>query len=250
MKTRRKSKSTAAGHDEENLDVSLNVTIPSDIDEEALTNLLPDTNIAALTSDAIVTIYRLLLSQTSTLDATERERDETRAELERKEVELDQALQDKESSAKDLETSVEVVYKELAQVKQERDGLGEYTPEVCVLSAQSFHVTVEAKTTLQTQIATLSSSQSTSSTEVETLRRRVDDTEREKRELVGVISRLKDESSQRDGMMKPFFSVLSDPYCRGNTHTSCEPQGSPPRASSSGSAGSGAAVHGNDNKGT
>lgn len=53
---------------------------------------------------------------------------------------------------------------------------------------------------LQTQLATLSTSQSSSSTEVENLKRRVDDTEREKRELVGVISRLKDESSQRDGM--------------------------------------------------
>jgi len=205
MKTRRKSKTTTAGHDEENLDVPLSVTIPDDIDEEALTSLLPDTNIVALTSDAIVTIYRLLLSQTSSLDVTERERDETRAELERKEVELDQALQDKESSAKDLETSVEVVYEELAQVKQERDHLGEYTLKECMLSAQFFHVIVETKNTLQSQIATLSSSQSTSSTEVETLRRRADDTDREKRELVGVISRLKDESSQRDGMVNLFF---------------------------------------------
>ncbi len=58
---------------------------------------------------------------------------------------------------------------------------------------------VEAKTTLQTQLTTLSSSQSSMSSEVETLRRRVDDTEREKRDLVGVISRLKDEGTQRDG---------------------------------------------------
>jgi len=58
---------------------------------------------------------------------------------------------------------------------------------------------VEAKTTLQTQLTTLSSSQSSTSSEVEILRRRVDDTEREKRDLVGVISRLKDEGTQRDG---------------------------------------------------
>ena len=45
----------------------------------------------------------------------------------------------------------------------------------------------------------LSSSQSSTSSEVENLRRRVDDTEREKRDLVGVISRLKDEATQRDG---------------------------------------------------
>ncbi|KIM43182.1 hypothetical protein M413DRAFT_9931 [Hebeloma cylindrosporum] len=180
--TRRKSKATTAEHDEENPDGHhpLNVTIPEDIDEDALTTLLPDINLAALNFGDVVSIYRLLLSQSSALDATERERDETRAELERKEVELDQALQDKESLAKDMETSAESVHEELAQVKRECDQLA------------------AAKTALQTQISTLSSSQSLSSTEVETLKQRVVDTEREKRELVGVISRLKDESSQRD----------------------------------------------------
>lgn len=207
--TRRKSKATIAENDEENPDDShpLNVAIPEDIEEDELITLLPDINVAALTSDDVVSIYRLLLSQTSTLDATEREHDEIRAELERKEVELDQALQDKESLAKELETSVESVHEELAKVKQERDQLGEHTSKARMLSAQSLHVLAAANTALQTQISTLSSSQSLSSTEVETLKQRVVDTEREKRELVGVISRLKDESSQRDGMMN--FYLLS-----------------------------------------
>lgn len=140
--TRRKSKVTTAENDEENPDEPhpLNVTIPEDIEEDALINLLPDINVAALTSDDVVSIYRLLLSQTSTLDATEREHDETRAELERKEVELDQALQDKESSAKDLETSVESVHEELTQVKQERDQLGEHTSKARMLDIESLHV--------------------------------------------------------------------------------------------------------------
>jgi len=217
--TRRKSKATIAENDEENPDDHhpLLVTIPEDIEEDALTNLLPDINVAALTSDDVISIYRLLLSQTSSLDATEREHDETRAELERKEVELDQALQDKESLAKDLETSVESVHEELTQVKQERDQLGEHTSKARMFGAQSLHVPAAANTALQTQITTLSSSKSLSSSEVETLKQRVVDTEREKRELVGVISRLKDESSQRDGMLIFYIFILSDIHiCRGN----------------------------------
>lgn len=143
--SRRKSKATTAENDEENPEEShtLNVTIPEDIEEDTLINLLPllpDINLAALTSDDVVSIYRLLLSQTSSLDATEREHDETRAELERKEVELDQALQDKESLAKDLETSVESVHEELTQVKQERDQLGEHTSKAHMLGAEPLHV--------------------------------------------------------------------------------------------------------------
>ena len=52
---------------------------------------------------------------------------------------------------------------------------------------------------LQSQIASLSTSQSSSSTEVDSLKHRVEDTEREKRDLVVVISRLKQEGAQREG---------------------------------------------------
>lgn len=45
----------------------------------------------------------------------------------------------------------------------------------------------------------LTSSQSSASSEVDTLKRCVEDTEREKRELVGVISRLKQEGTQQEG---------------------------------------------------
>lgn len=63
----------------------------------------------------------------------------------------------------------------------------------------------EAKGRLQEQLTTLSTSQSSASNEVENLKRRVEDTEREKRELIGVISRLKDEGTQRDGEECLFF---------------------------------------------
>ncbi len=38
-----------------------------------------------------------------------------------------------------------------------------------------------------------------SSSEVETLKHRVEDTEREKRDLVGLVSRLKEDAVQREG---------------------------------------------------
>lgn len=60
-------------------------------------------------------------------------------------------------------------------------------------------MTAQAQSSFKTEITSLSNSQSSSSSEVEALKHRVEDTEREKRDLVGVISRLKQESSQRDG---------------------------------------------------
>ena len=74
---------------------------------------------------------------------------------------------------------------------------------------------MEDRTVLQNQISTLSASQHSSTSESTSLKERVEDTEREKRELVGVISRLKDESSQREG------KELSLPQIH-NSHPSTE----------------------------
>ena len=102
----------------------LQVALSDDVDEDALSKLLPEINLASLSSDDILFIYQLLLSQLTSLDSAQRERDEARAETERKDIELDQALQDKESLSNDLEASVESAHKELHKVKQERDQLG------------------------------------------------------------------------------------------------------------------------------
>lgn len=134
MKTRRKSKAAAAAvaADEPHASSSqareespqLTISIPDDIDFEALSSLLPDANLSSPSPDAIVSLYRFILAQVSELDATQRELDEARAEAEKKDVELDQALQDRESQSKDLETALENAHNELTQVKQERDQLG------------------------------------------------------------------------------------------------------------------------------
>ncbi|KAJ6452550.1 hypothetical protein C8R47DRAFT_265654 [Mycena vitilis] len=189
MKTRRKSKAAAAAAaDEENEPGSpmaedgqrLTISLPSDIDLDTLSELLPNTSITSQTPEGIVELYRRLVDLASDLDTALRERDENRGQTEKLEVELDQALQDKEALAKELEVSADNFQVELNQVKRQRDEL---------LSSQA---------ALQAQISTLTTSQSSSSTEVDALKRRVDDTEREKRDLVGVISRLEKDSSQRE----------------------------------------------------
>jgi nucleoprotein TPR len=124
MKTRRKSKATAEEAGTEESHHSLTISIPEDIDEDVLANILQDVNLTSLTVDDVLELYHTILAQAAKIDNTERERDEIKAELERKDVELDQALQDKETVIKDSEESTESVHHELVQVKQERDQLG------------------------------------------------------------------------------------------------------------------------------
>ena len=132
--TRRKSKAA------ETDPVLFQITLSEDIDEDALSKLLPEINLASLSSDDILSIYRLLLSQLTSLDSAQRERDEARADTERKDIELDQALQDKESLSNDFETSVESFHKDLQQMKQERDQLGSYPFSRMYLSCSFIHL--------------------------------------------------------------------------------------------------------------
>lgn len=119
---------------------SIEITLSDDLDEDALSKLIPEINLTSLSSDDILLIYQLLLSQLTSLDSAHQERDEARAESERKDIELDQALQDKESLTNDLEASVESVNKELQQVKQERDQLGSYSFSGTLLSILLIHL--------------------------------------------------------------------------------------------------------------
>ncbi|KAI0081625.1 hypothetical protein K474DRAFT_1635534 [Panus rudis PR-1116 ss-1] len=202
-KTRRQSKRAAAAQEAETSTIeesasaasqlaasTMSIPIPDDLDVELLSNLLPDVNLESPSPDAIVSLYRLVLSQSAEIDATQRELEEARAEAERKEVELDQALQDKETSTKELESTLETVQNELKQVKQEKDEIA------------------ASRAALQAQLSSLSTSQSASTSEVDTLKHRIEDVEREKRDLIGVVSRLKEDSSQRDEEINTLRSNL------------------------------------------
>ena len=215
MKTRRRSKAVAAvtaeaSHSAETEEThSLTIVIPEGLDIDALSSLVPDADLTAPNSEAIVSVYRLLLQQVADLNATQRELDESRAEAEKKEVELDQALQDRESLSKDFEQSLESSHVDLEKYKRERDQLGthEYFYECRV--AHFFWYKAGSQSALKSRIAELENAQTSSNTDVDRLRARVDDVEREKRDLVGVISRLKQENESRDGMDDVNCSSLS-----------------------------------------
>lgn len=107
------------------------VAIPDDLDTELLANLLPEVNLDAPSQADVVALYRLLVAQASESDALQVELEETKAEVERKDVELDQALQDKETGTKELEATLENVQNELKQAKQERDEIGAWFAHMC-----------------------------------------------------------------------------------------------------------------------
>lgn len=134
--TRRKSKAAAAAAAAQQEVVStqetpsastsatFTISIPSDIDLDALSALIPGEPLELPTEDTVLHLYRTLLAHVTQLDATTHEVEELRAEAEKKEVELDQAYQDRENDKKELENLTENLQKELKTIKSERDELG------------------------------------------------------------------------------------------------------------------------------
>ena len=100
---------------------ALTVDIPEDLDFDYLSSLIPDTRLDSPTPESILQLYRLVVNQAVEADAAQRELEDTKAEVGRKDVELDQALQDRENATKDLEATLDEVQKELEQVKQEKE---------------------------------------------------------------------------------------------------------------------------------
>ncbi|KAI0826824.1 hypothetical protein BC628DRAFT_1319381 [Trametes gibbosa] len=221
MKTRRKSKAAAAAAAVEPTQgaatrdnspappTNLTVNIPEDVDLDVLANLLPDVNFAAPTPETLVLLYRTLLAHASESDSAQRELEDARADIQRKDVELDQALQDRETATSELESTVETVQKELSQVKEERNALGVwrerassegYLPRTVFPAAE--------RTKLQERLNAVSNTQTSSSAEVITLKQRIEDTEREKRDLMGVVSRLQEDATQREAEIQTLRADL------------------------------------------
>ena len=134
--TRRKSKAAAATasalHDHDGTSTQsiddhpppFNVPIPIDVDIDELSSLIPEVSFTNPTPETIVAVYRLLLVQVAETNATQRDLEESRADVERKEVELDQAYQDAENKSKTLESSLEDVQNQLIATRQEKEQLG------------------------------------------------------------------------------------------------------------------------------
>lgn len=206
MKTRRQSKAKAAASATREpspvpptpTHADFALSIPEDIDLDVLSTLLPDTRLDTPSPDTIIALYRILVLQASEVEATQRTLEETQAELGRKDVELDQALQDRESVTKEFEALSESLQSELRQLKQEKQEIRALLLRV-YCGTHGLIIIVASHTASEARLAALSSSQTVSSSEVETLRHRVEDVEREKRGLVDVVSRLKEDAAQREG---------------------------------------------------
>lgn len=157
------------------------VQLPEDIHLDLLSSVVPDVSFDAPTSEGLIQIYRILLAQASDLANATSDLEEARAQLLRKDIELDQAAQDRETFAAELEQSLESTRQELKTIIQQRD-------EISVSHAA-----------LQSQVASLTSAQSSRSSSLDVLQRRVEDAEREKRDLIAVVDHLRTDSTQAEG---------------------------------------------------
>jgi nucleoprotein TPR len=101
------------------------VSIPDDFDLDYLSRALPDVPFEVPSPDAILSLYRLVVSQAVDLEDAHRDFEELRADNERKDIELDQPLQDCESLVSSLGAQVKGFQEVLVKAKQERDTLGE-----------------------------------------------------------------------------------------------------------------------------
>jgi nucleoprotein TPR len=116
--------------------VEFSVPIPDDFDLEYLSRALPDVSFEVPSPDAILSLYRLVVSQAVDLEDAHRDLEELRADHERQDIELDQALQDRESLVSSQEAQVKGLQEELVKVKKERDTLGESPapfPNICII---------------------------------------------------------------------------------------------------------------------
>ncbi|KZV68448.1 hypothetical protein PENSPDRAFT_735917 [Peniophora sp. CONT] len=191
MKTRRKSKASTAATEAPAAE-SLELTLPDELDVDALSTLLPDVSLENPKGDDILGCYEVLLSRDSELEETRRVLEEVRAECERAVVERDDALHQRESVKSEVEGEMSRTQEELENVRKERDSLK------------------ATNHSLQTQVSTITTTTSASSSELEGLKARVADVEREKRDLLAVVSRMKEDAASQDEEVRTLRTTLKD----------------------------------------
>ncbi|CAE6407335.1 unnamed protein product [Rhizoctonia solani] len=129
-----------------------------------------DVDLAQPTSELLFTAYRALLEV----------QEETRSEIVRKDVELEQAIQDHESRLNELESKLDESRQE---TEHERQKNSELTAANVALNARL-------------------ESMSTTNTNNTTLNRRVEEVEREKRDLLLVVDRLREDSAAMESELE------------------------------------------------
>lgn len=121
MKTRRKSKATTSAS--EATATTLELTLPEELDVDALSSLLPDVTLENPKGEDILGLYEVLLSRDAELEEARRALEEARGEVERAEVERDDALHQRESVRSEVEGELSRAQEELENIKKERDAL-------------------------------------------------------------------------------------------------------------------------------
>ncbi|KAF8744823.1 Filament-forming protein, partial [Rhizoctonia solani] len=157
------------------------VLLPDDLlsAQDDLRSLLGvDVDLAQPTSELLFTAYRALLGV----------QEEARAEVVRKEVELEQAIQDHESRLNELESRLDESRQETAAERQKNSNL------------------VSANAELNTRLESMSAT----STDNSALSRRVEEVEREKRDLLLVVDRLREDSVATETELESVRSRLKE----------------------------------------
>ncbi|ELU43934.1 filament-forming protein [Rhizoctonia solani AG-1 IA] len=157
------------------------VLLPDDLlsAQDDLRSLLGvDVDLAQPTSELLFTAYRALLGV----------QEEARAEVVRKEVELEQAIQDHESRLNELESRLDESRQETAAERQKNSNL------------------ISANAELNARLESMSAT----STDNSALSRRVEEVEREKRDLLLVVDRLREDSVATETELESVRSRLKE----------------------------------------
>lgn len=224
MSRRRSSRLKTAEPDADSVSQAgeLLVPIPSDISVDQLKQFLPeDAQLDSPTPEVIIQIYRLILDLHERSEVSATELDEFRADAQRKEVEMEQTLVDIQNEAATAKNEVEKVRKELMGVSAEKDSFGMILhPFHKLVLTSLFTFPARARDELQQKIESLSSTQTSSTSEVLTLRQELENTKRSNRDLLAVVDRLKvsETEQQREGSPLPLATntITYASYFRGD----------------------------------
>ncbi|KAG9124547.1 hypothetical protein FRC07_011170 [Ceratobasidium sp. 392] len=157
------------------------VTLPDDLvasHDDLLALLGVDVDLARPTSELLFTAYRALLGV----------QEETRADIVRKDVELEQAIQDHESRVSEIEARLDEGRQELEDERRKNTELA------------------AANAALATRLETMNAATSDNTA----LSRRVEEVEREKRDLLVALDRLREDSSTTDTELGTLRSRLKE----------------------------------------
>ncbi|KAG8753074.1 hypothetical protein FRC12_011679, partial [Ceratobasidium sp. 428] len=157
------------------------ILLPDDLlasQDDLLALLGVDVDLARPTSDLLFTAYRTLLGV----------QEETRAEIIRKDVELEQAIQDHESRVSEIEARLD-------ESQQETEAERKKNVELTAANAA-----------LATRLETMS----TATSDNTALSRRVEEVEREKRDLLVALDRLREDSVATESELDTLRSRLKE----------------------------------------